>query len=201
MLILGLILRLAGLTRNHQSYFETDSANDGFVLEPGAVELCYYRFMRYEDLADFPCSITRPLVVLGDRWTLLVLKAAFTGIRRFNDFRRALGVSRSRLQDRLDRLVEHGILVKQQIPSSAHEEYRLTDKGHDIYPILMAIRNWGDAYMTPEGPPWRYRHSGCTGEAHVRLECDACHKELTARDVVLAPGPGLPKSTRSTSQE
>ncbi|WP_278312477.1 winged helix-turn-helix transcriptional regulator [Lolliginicoccus levis] len=147
--------------------------------------------MRYDDLADFPCSITRPLVILGDRWTLLVLKASFTGIRRFNEFQRALGISRSRLQDRLDRLVDHAILVKQKAPGSAHEEYRLTAKGHDLYPILMAIKDWGDDYMAPQGPPVHYQHRGCSGEAHVRLECDCCGSELTARDIELAPGPGL----------
>ncbi|MBF6213113.1 helix-turn-helix transcriptional regulator [Nocardia puris] len=147
--------------------------------------------MRYEELAEEPCSITRPLVILGDRWTLVILKYAFSGIRRFNAFQSALGISRGRLQDRLDRLIEHGILVKQKAAVGAHEEYRLTQKGHDIYPILLAIRDWGDTYMAPDGPPVRYTHRDCTGEAHVRLECDECGTELTARDVTPEPGPGL----------
>lgn len=150
--------------------------------------------MRYQDLAEVPCSITRPLVVLGDRWTLLILKCSFTGIRRFNAFQAALGISRSRLLDRLDRLIEHGILVKAPSGDGAHEEYRLTPKGHDIYPILLAIRDWGDTHMAPDGPPVRYAHRDCAGEAHVRLECDHCGAEMTARDVVpeatpFAPGP------------
>jgi DNA-binding HxlR family transcriptional regulator len=156
--------------------------------------------VRYEELADEPCSITRPLVILGDRWTLLVMKYAFAGIRRFNGFQSALGISRSRLQDRLDRLVEHGILVKQQAREGAHEEYRLTEKGFDIYPILMAFRDWGDSYMAPGGPPVVYRHRDCTGEAHVRLECDACDASLTARDVVPEPGPGLLDATEQRAQ-
>lgn len=150
--------------------------------------------MRYEELADQPCSITRPLVILGDRWTLLILKYSFSGIRRFNAFQNTLGISRSRLQDRLDRLVEHEILIKQKPDDGAYEEYRLTAKGHDIYPILMAIRDWGDTYMAPDGPPVRYLHRDCphgTGEAHVRLECDSCGSEITARDVTPTPGPGL----------
>lgn len=141
--------------------------------------------MRYEEHADEFCSITRPLVVLGDRWTLLILKHAFAGIRRFNAFQSSLGISRSRLQNRLDRLVEHEILVKQDA------EYRLTEKGMDIYPVLMALRDWGDAYMAPDGPPVHYRHNDCTGEAHVRLECDHCNKPMTARDVTPEVGPGL----------
>ncbi|WP_406237624.1 winged helix-turn-helix transcriptional regulator [Nocardia sp. NBC_01009] len=147
--------------------------------------------MRYEELAEVPCSITRPLVIFGDRWTLLILKYSFSGVRRFNAFQSTLGISRSRLQDRLDRLIEHGILVKQKAAEGAHEEYRLTPKGHDIYPILMAIRDWGDTYMAPDGPPVEYRHRECTGEAHVELECDVCGNELTARDVTPLPGPGL----------
>ncbi|WP_040795232.1 winged helix-turn-helix transcriptional regulator [Nocardia higoensis] len=147
--------------------------------------------MRYEELADEPCSITRPLVVLGDRWTLVILKFAFAGVRRFNAFQSALGISRGRLQDRLDRLVEHGILVKQKIDGGAYEEYRLTQKGHDIYPILMAIRAWGDTYMAPDGPPVHYRHRDCAGQARIRLECDECGEQITARDIVPELGPGI----------
>ncbi|MFI0516084.1 winged helix-turn-helix transcriptional regulator [Streptomyces sp. WSLK1-5] len=147
--------------------------------------------MRYEDLADLPCSITRPLVVLGDRWTLLLLKASFSGVRRFNAFQGALGISRSRLQDRLGRLVEHGILERRPADGGDHVEYRLTSKGHAIYPILMAIRDWGDTYMAPDGPPAHYRHRDCTGEAHIQLTCDTCGTEVTARDIAPEPGPGV----------
>ncbi|WP_327114211.1 helix-turn-helix transcriptional regulator [Nocardia sp. NBC_01730] len=151
--------------------------------------------MRYEELADAPCSITRPLVVFGDRWTLLVLNNCFSGVRRFNAFHSALGISRNRLQDRLDRLIEHDILVKRKAALGAHEEYRLTPKGHDLYPILLAIRDWDDAHMAPDGAPVRYRHRDCVGEAHVRLECDSCGRELTAGEVAPEPGPGLPDSS------
>jgi DNA-binding HxlR family transcriptional regulator len=148
--------------------------------------------MRYEELADYPCSITRPLVVLGDRWTLLVLKTAFNGVRRFNAFQAALGISRSRLQDRLDRLVLHGILVKTQVGEGSYEEYRLTPKGHDLYPVLMALRDWGDRYMAPDGPPVHFGHQDCSGEAHVSLACDVCGTAVTAREIVPTPGPGMP---------
>ncbi|RJQ71572.1 transcriptional regulator [Pseudonocardiaceae bacterium YIM PH 21723] len=149
--------------------------------------------MRYEELSDEPCSITRALVLLGDRWTLLILKTAFAGIRRFNGFQGVLGISRSRLLDRLDRLVAHGILVKRTPESGgAHEEYRLTEKGHEVYPILMALRDWGDAHLAPDGPPIHYLHDGCGGEARVHLRCDGCAAELTARDITLQAGPGFP---------
>ncbi|MFB7878354.1 MULTISPECIES: winged helix-turn-helix transcriptional regulator [unclassified Nocardia] len=150
--------------------------------------------MRYEELAEVPCSITRGLVIFGDRWTLLILKYCFAGVRRFNGLQGALGISRSRLGDRLDRLIEHGILVKGPVAGGAYEEYRLTEKGHAIYPILMAIREWGDVYTAPDGPPVEYRHRDCAGEAHVHLTCDVCAAELTARDIVPEPGPGLTRS-------
>lgn len=156
-----------------------------------AVAASYSRAVRYEELGDLPCSITRPLVVLGDRWTLLILKTAFAGVRRFSAFEEALSISKSRLQDRLTRLIEHGILVKQPSAQGGHDEYRLTPKGMAIYPILMAIKDWGDEYMAPDGPPVHYRHAECGGEAHAVLTCGECGERLTARDVVPEVGPGM----------
>lgn len=149
--------------------------------------------MRHEDLAAEPCTIARPLSVFGDRWTLVVLRQAFAGVRRFDDFQVTLGISRSRLADRLDRLVEHEIL--ERVPykdNRTRYEYRLTEKGHDLYPVLMAIREWGDRHMAPDaGPPWHYRHAGCGGKSSIEHCCSDCGAELTARDISLEPGPGL----------
>ncbi|MFL6108084.1 MAG: winged helix-turn-helix transcriptional regulator [Marmoricola sp.] len=150
--------------------------------------------MRYEDLADYPCSITRPLVVLGDRWTFLILKFAFAGTRRFNGFQAELGISRGRLMDRLNRLVSEGIFEKRAADTGHHEEYRLTPKGHDLYTVLMAVKDWGDRYMAPDGPPVLYKHRNCDGEAHVALTCRECGAPLGARDIVPSAGPGLPLS-------
>lgn len=147
--------------------------------------------MRYEDLADQPCSITRPLVILGDRWTLLLLKSAFSGVRRFSDFQNELGISKSRLADRLGRLVQHEILVKERVNDAGFEEYRLTAKGHDLYPILIAIKDWGDTYMAPAGPPVIYRHRDCSGQAHAPAVCDECGSHVTARDITPELGPGV----------
>ena len=154
--------------------------------------------MRYEELIDQPCSITRPLTVLGDRWTFLVVKQAFAGVRRFEDFLASLGVSRSRLTDRLDRLVEHGVL--ERVPyrnGRTRHEYRLTQKGRDLYPVLLAMREGGDRYMAPDGPPVHYRHTDCGGEARVHLACNRCGAELDARDVTPEPGPGAPLAPSS----
>lgn len=148
--------------------------------------------MHYEELAEIPCSIVRPLSLLGDRWTLVLLRQAFAGIRRFEDFHSTLGIARSRLSDRLDRLVGAGILRREPYKDNRTRfEYRLTEKGHDLYPVLMALREWGDAHMADDGSPVRYVHSECGGEARVRLECESCAAALTARDVQPARGPGV----------
>ncbi|VDR38598.1 HxlR-like helix-turn-helix [Tsukamurella paurometabola] len=120
-----------------------------------------------------------------------MLKTAFAGVRRFSAFEESLSISKSRLQDRLTRLIEHGILVKQPSAHGAHDEYRLTPKGVALYPILMAIKDWGDEYMAPDGPPVHYRHADCGGEAHALLTCSECGVALTARDVIPEAGPGM----------
>ncbi|MGH7288201.1 MAG: winged helix-turn-helix transcriptional regulator [Myxococcota bacterium] len=149
--------------------------------------------MRFKDLIDEPCTISRPLGVLGDRWTLVVVKQAFAGTRRFEDFLAALRISRSRLADRLERLVADGILRKEPYADTrTRHEYRLTQKGLDLYPVLQAIRAWGDRYMAPEGAPLRYRHRACGGEPRVRLVCSECEAELSAHDVRVELGPGFP---------
>ena len=150
--------------------------------------------MRHEELIDYPCSIIRPLSILGDRWTFILVKQAFAGSRRFEEFHAAIGISRGRLAERLARLVEAGILVRTPDRSDngrTRHEYRLTEKGHDLYPVLLALRDWGDRYMAPDGPPVHYRHRDCGGEAHAHLNCDRCGGELTARDVEPELGPGM----------
>jgi DNA-binding HxlR family transcriptional regulator len=147
--------------------------------------------MRYDELTEVPCSIVRPLALLGDRWTLVLIRQAFAGIRRFEDFQSTLGISRSRLSDRLERLTAAGILSREPYKDNRTRfEYRLTEKGHDLYPVLMALREWGDKHMAEDGPPVVYRHRGCGGEARLSLECETCGKPLSARDVRPAPGPG-----------
>ncbi len=147
----------------------------------------------YDDLASQPCSILRPLALLGDRWTLVVLRQAFTGMRRFEDFHTSLGVSHPVLSERLTRLVEAGVLERRAYRDSrrTRHEYRLTAKGLDLYPVLMALRDWGDRYLAPDGPFVTYRHHDCGGTVGVHLTCDGCSADVTAREVEVAPGPGL----------
>jgi len=148
--------------------------------------------MRFEGLADQSCSISRSLVLLGDRWTLAIVKQAFARTRRFEEFLAALGISRALLSDRLNRLVRAGALERVPYESNRlRHEYRLTEAGLALYPILQALRAWGDEHLAPEGAPLRYRHRGCRGEATVAVTCSKCRAPLSARDVEVHPGPGL----------
>ncbi|TLQ42028.1 winged helix-turn-helix transcriptional regulator [Streptomyces marianii] len=148
--------------------------------------------MRSTDIGTESCSIARSVALLGDRWTLIVLRQAFLGVRRFEDFRSSLRVSRTLLSQRLGALVEAGILERRAYRDArrTREEYRLTEKGLDLYPVLMALRTWGDRYMAPDGAPVVYRHRDCGGAAEIRHVCNHCGQDLTARDVAPLPGPG-----------
>ena len=149
--------------------------------------------MAYGDLEHEPCSIARPVALLGDRWTLIVLRQAFAGIRRFEEFQSTVGLSRSLLSERLGRLVEADILERSAYRDErrTRHEYRLTDKGRDLYPVLMALRTWGDKYLAPDGPFQVYLHRDCGGRAELRHVCDQCGTQLSVRDVCVEAGPGL----------
>jgi DNA-binding HxlR family transcriptional regulator len=144
-------------------------------------------------LADQQCTIARPSSFLGDRWTLVILRQAFNGVKRFEDFQSGLGISRSLLSDRLAALVEEGILRREPYKDEirTRDRYRLTPKGADLYPVLMALKSWGDKYMADEGPFVITRHKGCGGETEIAVRCTACGEELSAYDVEASPGPGL----------
>ena len=139
---------------------------------------------------DQNCSIARTLEVLGDRWTMLVMRDAFLRVRRFEDFQRELGIARNVLTDRLNRLVEEGILERVRYQNRpARFEYRLTEKGIDLWPVMMTMMQWGDRYYAPEGRPRIIRHRDCGGELIDHLKCSKCGAELGPRDV--EPEPGL----------
>jgi DNA-binding HxlR family transcriptional regulator len=140
---------------------------------------------------DQNCSIARALEVLGDRWTILVMREAFMRVRRFDDFQRNLGIARNVLTDRLARLVDEGILIRvpyQDRP--ARFEYRLTEKGLELFPVLLTLMKWGDRWYAPDGPPRLVRHRDCGGAIDAHLTCERCGARVTARDVRLEAGPG-----------
>jgi DNA-binding HxlR family transcriptional regulator len=140
------------------------------------------------------CSIARTLQVVGERWSLLILREAFSGNRRFEQFQRRIGMARNLLATRLATLVEHGILDRQsyQEPGQrARHEYRLTAKGKELYPILVALLDWGDRHVAdPDGPAILLSHRDCGAAVHADIRCDAGHDHLTTRDVTSEPGPG-----------
>jgi DNA-binding HxlR family transcriptional regulator len=140
------------------------------------------------------CSIARTLDIVGEKWTLLILREAFYGLRRFEDLQRATGCARNLLSDRLSTLVECGILgrVPYREPGSRQRhEYRLTEKGRQLLPVLLALMSWGDRWMADvEGPPVEIHHRDCDELVQVTLACAAGHDNLSATDTYPIPGPG-----------
>jgi DNA-binding HxlR family transcriptional regulator len=143
--------------------------------------------MLHRTYSDQDCSVARTLEVVGERWTILILRDAFLGVRRFDDFQRSLGVARNVLQTRLRRLVDEGLLerrVYQERPR--RHEYVLTPRGEDLLPVLLALMEWGDRHMTDGAPPRRALHRGCGGTLAQRCTCADCGTEITsAGDVEL----------------
>ena len=133
------------------------------------------------------CSVAGTLAVVGEKWSLLVLREAFLGVRRFADFQRILGAPRAVLTDRLASLVEQGILRRvpyQDEGERQRHEYRLTPKGVDLYPTLVALMEWGDRHLAPDGdPPMELRHRDCGAPVRLRLTCDDGHTLDSAREV------------------
>jgi DNA-binding HxlR family transcriptional regulator len=140
------------------------------------------------------CTIGRAMEILGERWTVVVLREIFTGVRRFEDMRERTGIPRQVLANRLASLVAKGILRREpyrEPGARMRHEYRLTGKGFDLYPVLVAVLDWGDRYLAdPGGPPTRTVHSGCEAQVHAVLRCDTGHDVGTVREVELRPGPG-----------
>lgn len=136
--------------------------------------------------------MARALEVVGERWTILILRDAFLGVRRFDDFQRNLGVARNVLNTRLQRLVDAGLLERRRYQERPERfEYRLTDKGVDLWPAVVALMQWGDRHApSPAGPPLVLRHRGCGGEVDPHRRCSDCGAALGPRDVMATPGPG-----------
>lgn len=149
--------------------------------------------MRWNEIDQQLCSVARALAVVGDRWTLMILRDAFLGTRRFEDFHRQLGVSRHRLSDRLNKLVEHGVLRKvlyQERPK--RYEYRLTKKGVALQPIMLTLAQWGDQWCDDgRGAPVEYRHRTCGKVTSPQLCCSECGEIMRPAEVTPIPGPAL----------
>jgi DNA-binding HxlR family transcriptional regulator len=147
--------------------------------------------MRRKSFATMNCSVAQTLEVVGEWWTMLIVRDCFLGVTRFDDFHERLGISRNILTDRLEGLVGRGVLDR--APYQDHPvryDYRLTDKGRDLWLVLTAMREWGDRWESDEGPPVIIEHRSCGHETSVVPTCSSCGEVLDARSVRALPGPG-----------
>jgi DNA-binding HxlR family transcriptional regulator len=146
------------------------------------------------DYSTDNCSIAATLGLVGEKWSLLVLRDAFNGVRRFDDLHERIGAPRQVLSARLTRLVDEGILrrVPYREPGQRQRyEYRLTDKGLDLYPVLVALMHWGDRWAgDPAGPAIALHHRDCGAAVHLSLHCDDGHRLGGPREVEPRPGTG-----------
>lgn len=149
--------------------------------------------MKVDDIGNQPCSIARTLSIIGDRWTAMIIRNAFLGIRRFEDFQRNLGITRHVLAARLKFLVEQNVLTKVPYSDSQKRfEYCLTAQGLDLYPILMSMMKWGDRWLDQNlGAPVEYIHQSCGHKFTPIMTCSICHQALHVHDIKPIAGPGL----------
>jgi DNA-binding HxlR family transcriptional regulator len=138
------------------------------------------------------CSIAGTLDQIGERWTMLVLREAFLGTHRFDDFQRNTQIARNILSNRLQKLVGHGILERSRyMEKPPRFEYRLTQKGIDLWPAIIALMQWGDRYVAGErGPAIVVEHKACGHESSPELVCSHCGERVDARAMRAHPGPG-----------
>jgi DNA-binding HxlR family transcriptional regulator len=157
--------------------------------------------MKWLEMSTENCTVQRTLDLVGEKWTLLLLRDAFNGVRRFDDFRRHVGLSEAVLADRLRKLVAAGILATvpyRENGSRTRHEYRLTPKGGDLWPVLVALRQWGETYVgDPEGPVLEIRHRDCGAAVRVVVECPEEHAALSPTEVRVVPGPAARPRVRS----
>jgi len=141
--------------------------------------------------AELNCSVAQCLEAVGEWWSLLIVRDAFLGVTRFDDFQASLGISRNILTRRLSRLVDHGILTR--VPYQDHPpraEYRLTGKGRDLWHVLTAMRQWGDQWAAPAGPPLTMRHTACGHLASAVAACSHCGDPLSPGETTAVPAQG-----------
>ncbi len=138
------------------------------------------------------CSIAGTLEVVGERWSLLIVRNVLLGLRRFDEIQENLGIARNVLQTRLTRLIEQGVLEKRLYQERPPRyEYRLTEKGLDLWPTIVALMQWGDRHAaTAAGPPVLLEHRNCGGPVDEHRICERCGERLSVRDVRAHAGPG-----------
>jgi DNA-binding HxlR family transcriptional regulator len=147
--------------------------------------------MHRTSFREMNCSVAQCLEVVGEWWSMLIVRDLFLGITRFEDFHQRLGISRNILNQRLEHLVEHGVVDRvAYCEHPVRYDYRLTDKGKDLWGVLTAMRQWGDRWAAPAGAPLELVHTGCGQVAHVVGACSACAEPVSRRDMRAVSGPG-----------
>jgi DNA-binding HxlR family transcriptional regulator len=147
--------------------------------------------MERKSFADMNCSVAQCLEVVGEWWSMLIVRDAFLGVTRFDHFQERLGISRNILHQRLAKLVEAGVLTRTMYcEHPPRHDYRLTEKGRDLWPVMTAMRQWGDMYAAPDGPPLQVVHRGCGHVVDAVYTCAECGEVMGARDVKAVAGPG-----------
>ena len=160
--------------------------------------------MRWNELEGEACSLARTVGVIGDRWTLLILRDAFLGVRRVDEFQERLGLSRALLTDRLRTLVDGGLLDRAMYQERPERyEYRLTPAGLDFYPVMLAMADWGNRHRGDgRGAPLIHRHTACGQDFRPVTTCSECGEPVDARSVSLRAGAGFadPRARRQTAR-
>jgi DNA-binding HxlR family transcriptional regulator len=152
----------------------------------------------YRPYSEQNCSIADALAVLGERWTLLVMREILLGRRRFQDLRQHTGVATNILSDRLQTLVEQGLLRRERYGEHPEAyEYRATTKGHDTWPIIVALLAWGDEHGSRDGPPRVFVHTTCGHDADPHMHCSHCGEPIRKGELVVRPGPGANDEQRA----
>ena len=147
--------------------------------------------MQRTQFGEMACSIARTMDVIGEPWSPLVLRDVFVGVHRFDQIQADLGISRKVLTERLNHLVEQGVLERRAYDARPRFEYHLTAMGAELVDVLMVMVRWGDRWLAGEaGPPVLYRHQACGEVSRVDLRCERCGEPMHAGDVDLLPGPG-----------
>jgi DNA-binding HxlR family transcriptional regulator len=150
--------------------------------------------MRWLDFDGETCSVQRTLAVIGEKWTMLLIRDAANGVQRFDDFRRHVGLSEAVLADRLRTLVAQGLFETREYQEPGQRKrrkYRLTEKGWDLFPVLIALMQFGDKHLADDGgEPWEVQHRACGHPVRAEVHCTHDHELLTHRETHAVPGPG-----------
>tara|TARA_R110002060_G_scaffold75991_1_gene86043 strand:+ start:17 stop:529 length:513 start_codon:yes stop_codon:yes gene_type:complete len=149
--------------------------------------------MKWNQISEQSCSIARSAAIFGDRWTLLILRDIFWKVTKFSELQKSLGITKHRLSDRLNRLIDSGVLHKELYDENRqHFEYKLTEKGHDLYPILLAIVQWGDKWEEDaDGSPVDYFHTPCGKAGTPLVACSQCGESMSVHNTSATLGPGI----------